>query len=62
MYLDLEPWYINKVGRYIEITIEPGSRDRKYEAPTSGKRPRAVSGIAKTCMDIQNVNEKYFAM
>jgi hypothetical protein len=23
MYLDLEPWYINKVGRYIEITIEP---------------------------------------
>lgn len=27
---------------------KPGSLDKKYEAPTSGKSPRDVSGIAKT--------------
>lgn len=30
------------------VPKNPGSLDKKYDAPTSGKSPKAVSGIAKT--------------
>lgn len=33
----------------LPVPMNPGSLGKKYEAPTSGKSPKAVSGIAKTC-------------
>lgn len=35
-----------------KLPKNPGSLDKKKEAPISGKSPKAVSGIAKSCIKV----------